>query len=254
VSLRSEIHAAIDDLSPSMAAMPERVVNTVLAEGPARRRRERMFFRLRAPLSLVAAVVAIALVAAVLAGGRLIQDWNESHSGAPAGTSSQSVLAELESRPMHLPILHSILDCKRGPENSEGSLGAGPIFADRGPTSSTTRGTYFHNLAYANSNVAGPVLIRARDLFTNTPVVFVGRYAAGPVVGSEVVDGNLLLQHTEVVIDTTRSGGISPYWNQSTAAHHLFDWPFTAGVPKNSPASTGWQIDGPGFSEVFLAC
>jgi hypothetical protein len=80
----------------------------------------------------------------------------------------------------------------------------------------------------------------------------VGPYAAGPVVGTDMVDGILVEQHAELVIDTTNSSPDLGSW--STTRRHSFDWVFTAGVPKNWSGSTGWQIDGPGFSEVFVAC
>lgn len=103
MSLRSEIRAAIDEVAPPMGGLPERVVDTVLAEGPARRRRDRMLFRMRAPLSLIAAIVAIALVAAVLVGGRLIQDWNAAHKPLPAGQTNTPTLAQLEAVPLNSP-------------------------------------------------------------------------------------------------------------------------------------------------------
>lgn len=104
---------------------------------------------------------------------------------------------------------------------------------------------YYHNLAYTQTKVAGPILIRAVDLFTRTPVVFVGQYAAGPVVGTDTVDDNVVVQHTELLLDPSSA--------IKNAGTHKFDWPFIAGIPTGS-SSTGWQIDGVGFSEVFVAC
>ena len=54
MSLRRDVHSAFDQITPSMGGLPERVVQTVLSEGATRRRREKMLFRFRAPLSLVA--------------------------------------------------------------------------------------------------------------------------------------------------------------------------------------------------------
>src|SRR5207248_9652894 len=90
VSLRRDVHSAFDQITPSMGGLPERVVQTVLSEGATRRRREKMLFRIRAPLSLVAVFLLIALVAAVFIGGRLIEDWNAVHNGSPAGQSTES--------------------------------------------------------------------------------------------------------------------------------------------------------------------
>ena len=147
MSLRTQIHAAFDEVAPPTFGVPERVVQAVVTEGPSRRRK-RLMLRLRVPLSLVAAFVAIALVVGVLIGGRLMQDWKSFRKPAPAG-GGQSQLAQLESRPLVLPTPTSQFDCKPGPFNSAGSLGNGPIFADGGGTSSTSWGIYFHNLAYA---------------------------------------------------------------------------------------------------------
>ena len=202
-------------------------------------------FRLRTPLSLVAVFLLIAVVAAVLVGGRLIQDWNAFHNPTPAGSNHLSSVAQLEAVPLHIPNVKSYLDCKSGPYNSVGSLGSGPVYGDGGGTSSSSWGVYYHNLAYTLTNISGPILIRARDLFTNERVVFVGQYAAGPVVGTDTVDGKAVLQHTELLLD--------PGSAIKNAGTHKFDWPFIAGVPTSS-GSTGWQIDGAGFSEVFVAC
>jgi hypothetical protein len=246
MSLRRQIHSAFDEVAPPTFGVPERVVQTVFAEGPSRRRRERMMLRLRVPLSLVAVFVAIALVVGVLIGGRLMQDWNSFRNSAPAGGGGQTQLAQLESRPLVLPTPGSYLDCKSGPFNSAGAFGKGPLYGFGGATSTTSWGTYFHNLAYAETNINGPILVRVNDLFTHEPVVFVGQYAAGPVVGHDTVDGVAVEQHTELVFDTSQAS--------KSPTTHKFAWPFIAGVPNSWSSSTGWQIDGVGFSEVFVAC
>jgi hypothetical protein len=189
--------------------------------------------------------VAIALVVGVLIGGRLMQDWNSFRKPAPAG-GGQSQLAQLESRPLVLPTPTSQFDCKSGPYNPAGSLGKGPVYGDGGGTSSTSWGIYYHNLAYAETAITGPILVRANDLFTHEPVVFVGQYAAGPVAGPDTVDGVAVEQHTELVFDTSHAS--------TSPTTHKFAWPFIAGVPHTWSGSTGWQIDGVGFSEVFVAC
>jgi hypothetical protein len=245
VSLRTQIHSAFDEIAPPTFGLPERVVQTVLTESHSSRRRERMILRLRVPLSLVAVFVLIALVVGVLIGGRLIQDWNSFHNGAPAG-GGKSELAQLEDRPLNLPTPASHLDCKPGPFNSAGSYGSGPVYGDGGGTSTSNWGVYFHNEAHAETRIAGPILVRARDLFTKQPVIFVGQYAAGPVVGSDMVDGQSYEQHLELLLDASSSS------KQNKT--HKFDWPFIAGVPNAWSGSTGWQIDGVGFSEVFVAC
>src|SRR4029077_17583344 len=121
-----------------------------------------------------------------------------------------------------------------------------PVYGDGGSTASTTWGIYYHNLAYAETAIRGPILVRATDLFTHEPVVFVGQYAAGSVVGSDTVDGVAVEQHMELVFDTSLAS--------TSPGTHKFAWHFIAGVPHTWSGSTGWQIDGAGFSEVFVAC
>lgn len=245
MSLRTQIHSAFDEVAPPTFGLPERVVQTVLTENANRGRRKRLILRLRVPLSMVAVFVLIALVVGVLIGGRLIQDWNSFHNAAPAG-GGQTELAQLENRPLNLPAPASYLDCKSGPYNSAGAFGSGPVYGVGGGTSTSNWGTYFHNGAYAETRIAGPILVRARDLFTLQSVIFVGQYAAGPVVGSDMVDGQSYKQHLELLLDESSSS------KQNKT--HKFDWAFMAGVPSGWSGSTGWQIDGVGFSEVFVSC
>lgn len=248
MSLRREVHSAFDEVAPSTFGMPERVVKTVLDEGSSRRGREKLIYRMRAPLSLVAVFVLIALIVGVFIGGRLMQEWNAFHKSSPAGSSYESQVAQLEAMPLRIPALKSHADCKPGPYNSVGSYGSGPVYGDGGATSTSDLfwGVYYHNDVYAETNISGPILIRARDLLIDQPVIFVGQYAAGPVVGSDTIDGQTYEQHTELVVDTGHTS--------KTTASHKFNWLFMAGVPNRWSGSTGWQIDGIGFSELFLAC
>jgi hypothetical protein len=246
VSLRRDTHSAFDEIAPSMAGLSERVVQTVLTENSSRQRRKRLMFRMRGPLSLVAVFALIAIVAAVLIGGRMIHDWNLFQNSVPAGDSYQSQVAQLEAVPLHLPVFASKLDCMSGPFNSVGSLGSGPVYGDGGLKSTSTWGDYYSIVAYADTGVAGPILVRARDLFTGQPVVFIGQYAAGPVVGKDTFEGHTYDQHAEVLLKTGTS--------DKQAVSHKFVWKFIDGVPTSWSGSTGWQIDGAGFSEVFVSC
>jgi len=246
VSLRTQIHSAFDEVAPATHGLPERVVQTVLTENAGRNRRERLMFRLRVPLALVAMFMLVALVVGVLLGGRLMQDWNALHNSAPAGDSYQTQVAQLEAVPLRLPVFASQLDCKSGPFNSVGSLGSGPVYGDAGLYSKNAWGYYYSIVAYADTDVVGPILVRARDLFTGQPVVFVGQYAAGPVVGSDTFRGHLYDQHAEVLLNTSSS-------DKQTVTHR-FVWKFLDGVPTSWSGSTAWQIDGFDFSEVFVVC
>jgi len=56
----------------------------------------------------------------------------------------------------------------------------------------------------------------------------------------------LLGQHTELVLNASTS--------DKQAVNHKLVWLFIAGDPTPGTGSTAWQIDGLGFSEVFVAC
>src|SRR5580700_919616 len=153
VSLRTQIHAAFDEVAPPTSGLPERVVQTVLTENAGRKRRERLMLRLRVPLALVAMFMLVALVVGVLVGGRLMQDWNSFLNSAPAGDSYQSQVAQLEAVPLRIPLVQSPLECQTGPYNSAGSYGSGPVYGDGGAFSSSDWGLYYHNDAYAETKI-----------------------------------------------------------------------------------------------------
>lgn len=246
MSLRREIHTTFDGIAPSTFGMPERVVQTVLAE-KRRRRKERIMVRIRMPLSLVAVFVAIALVAAALIGGRILQDWNAFRNGSPAGDTYQTEVAQLEAVPLHIPTYTDLGLCKSGPFNAAGNYGDGPIYGiGGGPTTSTDWGVYYNNTAWAQTAISGPILVRAIDVITGRPVVFVGRFASGPIVGTDIFKGKTVQQHTELVFDMSQA--------RKNHVGHPYEWTFFAGVPTGWSSETGWQIDGLNFSEVFLAC
>ena len=242
MSLRTQIHSAFDEVAPVTHGLPERVVQTVLTENTGRNRRERLMLRMRVPLALVAMFMLVALVVGVLVGGRLMQDWNSFRNSAPAADSYQTQVAQLEAVPLRIPVVQGPLSCQTGPYNSHGSYGTGPVYGDGGGvTSSSDWGLYYTNTAYTESNVAGPILVRALDIYTRQPVIFIGPYVAGPVATSDTVNGRVYDQHPELVLNMS-------------ASDKSARWVFRAGVPKSWSGSTGWQIDGIGFSEVFLVC
>jgi len=233
MSLRRELHAAYDELGPQDAGLSERVVNTVERDGA---RRAAWSLRMRAPLSLVAVFVVIAVIAGALVGGRLIADWR-SLSAPRVPAAPQTPLQKLEARPLHQPAVRSWTDCVIGPLASNGDAGVGPFHMSGSAVEIRTAwGSYFHEFLYADGPVTGPILVRTRDEIGGQPVVFVGQYARGPVLGTDVLDGQVVDQHIELVID-----GVTP----------PYAWQIEDGVAKGAPGCRGWQIDGPGFTETF---
>ena len=235
MSLRSDLHAAYDELGPEGAGLSERVVMSLVRDRP---RRVAWSARVRAPLSLVAVVVVIAVVAGLLVGGRLFADW-KSFSAPPVPAAPQTPLQKLEARPLHQPSLHSWTDCTFGPVSGTGDLGVGPFHMSGSAVEiQTAWGSYYHNFLYADGPVTGPILVRARELIHGQRVVFVGQYAGGPIVGTDVLGGQVVDQHLELVIDSVTSP---------------FAWQIEAGESKDATGCDGWQIDGPTFSETFTA-
>jgi hypothetical protein len=240
VSLRTDIHTAFDEVAPSTFGMPERVARIVVADLPERRRKERWSVRLRTPLSMVAVLLLLSIAVGVLVGGRIVRDWNAFTRPAPAGPSE---LAQLETRPLLLPVLKARDQCPETPLNAlpgglfpSGLYGQGPVYLAGGSSVSDAWGTYWYLAAVTTTPVTGLVVIRARDLRTGQPVVFVGNWASGPIAGMDMVDGKSTAQHTELVFDRRH-----PPLNTIQAG--TVTWGFTGGLAAGASGCTGWQID-----------
>lgn len=245
-NLRRDIHSAFEVITPPLGGMPKRVVQTVLAEKKGRLRIEGVVYRLRFSLALVAVV----LVAAVAAAGLLT--WNALHGSiaSPAGSVTVSYpLAQLEARAIQIQYPTTLADCNSGPYSTGGDLGSGPVYGVAGATDNSKWGTYYNNMAYADTAINGPILVRDRDLFKGVKTVFIGPNAAGPVAGTDVVNGKTVSQHTELVLYESQA---SPASVEGVA--HKYVWHMSAGLPNGWSGSTGWQIDGVGFTEVFYVC
>jgi hypothetical protein len=255
VSLRTDIHSAFDEVAPSTLGLPERVVESARVN-PKRRRPERWVVRFRGPASLVAVFLLVALVAGVLVGGRLLQDWNAFiHPQAPAGGVHQSVVTQLEARKDQLPTLKAADSCPDGPE-ANNLYGGGPVYGAPGwpqPTTaselagnfSTSWGLYFYNTFISVAGLNGPVVVRGRDLRSNRPIIFVGNYATGPVVGTDTVDGRLVHQHVYLVLDMSHPPS-------GPSGVQQVEWPVIFGIDKGWSDCVGLQFDGPGFTERWV--
>ena len=235
MSLRRDVHAAFDQLAPSMGGLSDRVVQTVLAEGASRRRKEKMLIRMRAPLSLVAVFLLIALVAAVFIGGRLVQDWNALHRSTPAGSNS-SELARLEAIPLRLPILKAGDTCPVNPGvNSQSyDYGSGPIYLNGQllPEIRTARCAFYDLTYFSAPDLTGLVLVRGRDL-KGGPISFV----TGPASEASPLTGELILDagHPPSRDAATRFG----IW-------HVRHW-----IDAGWSGCWGFQMDGRNFSQTI---
>jgi hypothetical protein len=246
VSLRTQIHSAFDEVAPPTFGLPERVVQTVLTENSSRRRREQIMLRLRVPLSLVAVFVLVALAVGILIGGRLLQDWNSFRNSAPAGGVSQSALAELEAKPLTLPVLKPGDPCPSTPGNTAGfDYGSGPVYVMGGPETQSSWGYYFDVTWVTAPDLSGPVLVRGRDLMSNRVGVFVGTYSAGAVIGTDTDtrSGSQIAQRAELLLDAGH-----PH-SRTGAGYGYF--PVRQGLSSGWVGCYGFQIDGSNFTETI---
>jgi hypothetical protein len=268
VSLRTDIHVAFDELAPSTAGMPERVAQSAVLTNTRRRPLQPAAIWLRAPLSLVAMLLVIAIVVGVLVGGRALGGWGRFiQQHVPAGGINLAQLQLLEARTLRLPQLKAGESCPAGPwDPATGRSGSGPLYlffqggsADAGDVRpvQTPWGSYFFRQAVTEANLNGPVLVRARVLDTNQPLIFVGDYASGAFTGMDNLQGREVLQHSELVLDPTHP--------PATRSGELISWSFVEGLPKAAILShktgesstgpvlcAGWQVDGLDFSERFV--
>jgi hypothetical protein len=258
--IRLQMHEALDFERPSHD-LRYRVVGAALAD---HRSRTRIVYRqprfdplvqgLRGAGAAVAMVLVLLLVGTTLTGGRLLREWDAfTRPATTAPTIDPQQLAELEARPLKLQPLANAEACTLGPASPYEGFGSGRVSGLGVGTWSTTRwGVYFPALLSTDSQLRGLVLIRGRDLEDDGLVVFVGRYATGPVVGSDQVNGKSMVQHSELALDPTHppkpAPPISAYINQATSTTYT-SWEITYGLKVLDSRSRciGWQVDGLDF-------
>lgn len=245
-SLRRDVHSAFEAITPPLGGMPERVVQTVLAERNGRLRKERMVFRLRVSLALVAAV----LIAAV--GVAAVMEWSSLHNNVSQAGVGLTSVQQLEARSLKLPTARSANACpdNAGTNTLGYQFGSGPVYVDGGPETATDWGYYYDVIYYASPNLRGPVLVRGRDLTTpDRPVIFVGPQAAGPVVGTDSAP-NTGAQHTELVLDPSH-----PQFRgkANVGTSQIVYWHVRQGISKGWLGCVGFQIDGTSFTQIISA-
>ena len=255
MSLRSQIHHAIDDVSPPAPMLERRVKAFVLSDEPERKHLiPRRQPRWVAPLGLIAAALALALVAGLFIGGRYWRTQN-----APPSTVGQNELKNLESRPLNYPLVAAAAECPvTQPKLNEqlGMLvGDGPVYL--GNTNIFEKGDWGQwvglGFVYYPAPRPGSILIRAKDLksdaqvaFANYPLTPTAITAAGPVLGSaDVVNHRVQLRAEATFPDPWHAKPIDKKG----------DFPLLIvlfGMQTGSSGCIGFQIDGPGFTENFV--
>ena len=266
MSLRADIHTAFDELAPATTGLPVRVVQSVADVSARRQRRQVWRARLRAPLSLVAVFLLIALVVGAMVGGRLVSDWrtymNPTH---PAGINPLQ-LHRLELRPLHLPPYKAGDPCPSGPwDSSTGWLGKGPVYGAEASSTlvgwgtyiTTSWGTYFLVSFESDPALKGPLLIRGRSLDSGHDLVFIGTGATGPLTGTDLVNGQLVEHRPEMALNASdspapRGGYVEWRVTAGAVGYQPFAGPKTSSTSAPVLTCTLWQIDGLSFSETFV--
>lgn len=246
MSLRTDIHAAFDEIAPSTYGISQRVVRSAVT-GPARpRRRFGWSVDLRGAMALVAVLLMLVLAVGALAGGRLYRDWTNFN-----GRSSQ--VADLEARPLNLPAMEPGRECPAGPPGPKQGFGAGPVYVLPGPKIQTAWGTYVYPWVLTDRGLGGLVLGRGKDLVAGQPVVFVDNQTTGPVVGNDRIDGLSVDQHQELLLDTNHpQEDVNPPAIIFEGSDRYVAWQIKMGLPAGAGWCVGMQFDGPGFSEVLV--
>jgi hypothetical protein len=256
VTLRNDIHSAIDEIASSVPALAGKV-DYLAADALQQARHGRPVRRgawvagLGRSGSLVAALLVVLLMASLVVGVRAWRDRNILNESPTA----EATLAQLEARPLLLTPQPVGAECPAGPssvvDGGQGPrtvLGVGPAYIVGSWHNATANawGTYSDWLMLSDPSLTGLVLVRGRDLETNLPVVFVGSHAAGNVVGTDTIAGKSVQQRSEAVFD---AGHHDPALS-GTSKWGI--WPMTPGVDKSESGCIAFQIDGPSFSEIVV--
>jgi hypothetical protein len=225
-------------------------------------RRSPWFARpMRGTFALVAAALVVALMAALVMGGRLWRDWSTLPATHPH-TINLADLDRLRARPLQLPVVQAGADCPVSPTHAVADFhkrglspvvfGDGPIYsAGNGERYVTHWGTYIQTGYALDPSFSGLLLVRARDLIGGQLVVFANSTFSGTanlsdlVVGTDFLLDQTVQQHPEGVVDTNqlRPPQTAGYWQ---------DWDTLQGYPAGGSGCIGFQFDGAGFTEVFV--
>jgi hypothetical protein len=266
VNLRSQIHAAIDEIAQPAPALADEALAYALTDGeppdvqPGRRPRQGAP-GMRRFGSMAAAVLVLVLMLVLVVGGRVLRD-RDLFVQQPYAID-QAQLAKLRAHPLRLPVVQPGAECPAGPYTNlpknagaaPAAYGAGPVFAEgSGQRVVTSWGTYFLTTYWGDPTFSGLALIRAQDLTTHQPVVFAQTPVSakepavptGDVVGTDVVYDLPIEQHSELALDASHPGSNSFYPGMWPA------WGALLGLANGSSGCIGFQVDSASFSEVYV--
>ena len=240
----------VDELDRLDVSDPFQRLQTELEKpGAAGARRERRSFMTRNRLVLLAAALVLIIGVSVFVSARVYSGLHPV-STMPAGSSGRVTVAQLLARPIHFAHIAAGQTCPAAGPSTNGLNGGGPVFIGAGSTAetSTNWGYYGSSMILTPPNMEGPVLIRTTDLSSGQPLVEVGPFGAGPVSGTDNVNGVAVKQHGYIVLDTD---------HQPTTTYDFLNvryvkWPTEFGWAHTATGfCVGVQIDGPSFTELI---
>lgn len=269
MSLRAEIHDALDEVTPSAPHLEARISGLLVNPDrdkkfvQRRGRGVRSSRSFRGVVTLVAAALVVVLIGGLILSGHI---WRDLHAQPqPINRVNQVELKKLESRALKLPVVLPGDACPTSPSTDISGhspdayvFGVGPVYVTPMASSSarTDWGTWTALGLVVDTSASGPILIRARDLQSGQMVVFARAplhaiddpgdgIPAGKVIGSQVVESDTEQLYPELVIDTSRA------WIGTKKG----EWPIYKGYmgyPKAATGCLGFQIDGVNFTELVI--
>lgn len=266
MSLRTQIRNAVDDVAYPAPDLERRVTAFVLSDSRDRkvlasRRTSEWSSRLRGSMTLVAALLVVAVLGGVIFGGRLLRDlWT-----APQPSINHSELKKLEARALVvLPGMPSSGVCPVGPVSDDfigdPAVGDGPMRLHVGMPSTYNSGWGTWNITYfvIAPTIKGLFLVRARDLRSRESVFFAGNLSgvadaqmgrsafAGKAAGHDMVNGQDVPLYPELVIDASAPSD----WAKTT--YKAPGWGAYVGYPKGASGCIFFQVDRDGPTETFV--
>jgi hypothetical protein len=217
--------------------------------GAARVRQGRRIFMTRNRLVLLAAALVLIIGVSVFVSARANSALHPG-SPVPAGTSGKTAVQQLLARPIQFKPIAAGQTCPaRGP-NTDGLQGGGPVYISAGstPDTDTSWGHYGSSTLLTPPGMSGPVILRAIDLSSGRPLIEVGPFGAGPVYGTDNVNGVAVTQHAYNLLDTDHPSTTT----YDVSGTPYAQWPAEYGWAHTSTGfCVGIQIDGPSFTELI---
>lgn len=260
MSLRAQIHDAIDDIASPAPTLERRVKAFVLADAEAGKRfrtRPTSFWttRVRGTLALVATALILVLIGGLIVGGRF---WR--NQSIPPVTIGQNELNSLESQHLNYPLVAPGAPCPAEGPHLDPTIGMvigrGPVFLINSDVYESNEWGLWVALDFAANLQKNPglVLVRARDLQSNAQVAFATypleptpMTAVGVVLGTSVVANHKVKMRSEAAVPDMST------WPSFPALGSHVDVISLLGMQRGGSGCIGFQIDAAGFSENFVA-